>query len=73
MLLLENIEQKLEIVVKTRKIPPWADFLMGKIALKKARCLRADFAFICYKVLLPKVFSSSDEMLKAGRAGSFPL
>lgn len=70
---MENIEQKLENVVKIRKIPPWADFLMGKIALKKARVLRADFAFICYKVSLSKTFSSSDEMLKTGRAGSFPL
>lgn len=72
-MILENIEQKLENIVNTRKIPPWADFLMEKIALKKARGLRADFAFILYKVLLPKTFSSSDEMLKAGRAGSFPL
>lgn len=70
---MENIEQKLENIVKTRKIPPWAVFLMGKNCIKKARGLRADFAFILYKVLLPKTFSSSDEMLKAGRAGSFPL
>lgn len=70
---MENIEQKLENIVKTRKIPPWADFLMGKNCIKKARGLRADFVFICYKVLLPKTFSSSDEMLKTGRAGSFPL
>ena len=71
---MENIEQKLENVVKTRKIPPWADFLMGKNCIKKGtRGLRADFAFICYKVSLSKTFSSSDEMLKTGRAGSFPL
>lgn len=73
MLLLENIEQKLENIVITRKIPPWAVFLMGKNCIKKGTRFAYRFRFYFYKVLLPKTFSSSDEMLKTGRAGSFPL
>jgi len=45
MLLLENIEQKLENIVKTRKIPPWADFLMGKICIKKGTRFACRFCF----------------------------
>jgi len=44
-LLLENIEQKLENVAKTREIPPWADFLMGKNCIKKGTRFACRFRF----------------------------
>ena len=44
-LLLENIEQKLENIVRIRKIPPWAVFLMGKNCIEKGTRFACLFRF----------------------------